>query len=269
MVSNVRLPYIIFTDMDHTLIGQAEAECDRYWVMRVAKDLEESHELPQGTCPDPLIDARSEIAPLLRPGVGAGLRKIRAALPDSEFFVCSYGQQSILNDLKMKGFEAATGFRFRRPFFSVTSDEETNLKPASSHKTKLVRKCFDVACARLARRVYPDLRDAKAVEEVFRNRFFMVDDKFGIAYDKASNSRLVVCPPYTFRPPPRANKFEGLPSKVLRHPKVRDFILNGLSSKQLPEQQSDKDDNFWERLALVVKESNGSIPNILRYMRTQ
>ena len=270
--ANAHLPTVVFLDVDYTLIGHSEAACDRYWVARVAKDVEDSHELPRGTCPTPLIDARAEMEPLLRPNLRAGLVGLQRALPDCEFFVCSYGQKAVVEDLKVAGIERATRVRFNRPIFSCTSDRDANVKTAAAHvKKKLVRKCFDVAARRLSRK-YPLLRDPKVVDGVFRSRFFMVDDTPDIAYDAASNARLVVCPPYKFRPAAAAAASAGgasLPQKALRHPLVQDFIRELQKKPPLEALPRDAEDDFWLRLADVAKQSGGSVPAILKRMRTR
>jgi hypothetical protein len=262
------LPTVVFLDVDYTLIGHSEAACDRYWVARVAKDVEDSHELPKGTCPEPLIDALAEIEPLLRPNLRAGLIGLRQALPNCEIFVCSYGQRAVVEDLKVAGVERATRIRFNRPIFCCTSDRDANVKTSATHvKKKLVRKCFDVAARRLSRK-YPLLGDFKTVDKVFQTRFFMVDDTPDIAYDAASNARLVVCPAYKFRPEASNDRFEGmaLPRKALQHPLVQDFIREELPMEPLEAVPRDATDDFWLRLADVAKQCGGSVPGIVKCM---
>ena len=274
LLDNSPLPYIVFWDVDKTMIGHADAACDRYWLMRHLKDLEDSHVLPRGTCPTPLIDARREIEPLLRPGLRAGLDAIRAALPGAaaEFFVCSYGKECVLEDLKVKGIEEATGLSFCRPIFCVSSDQARNVQPASGKK-KLVRKNFDEAARSLARK-YPALEDPAVVDEVFRSRFFMVDDTRGIAFDAASNERVIVCPAFEHRPAPSssADPLEGLgiPETALRHPMVQECVQEFVQG--CVHHRGDRDDghgdDFFARLAAAVKASAGSMPDLMKWAAT-
>jgi hypothetical protein len=226
------LPCIVFWDVDKTMIGYADAACDRYWLMRHLQNLEDSHVLPRGTCPSPLIDARREIEPLLRPGLRAGLDAIRAALSPrgaAEFFVCSYGKECVLEDLKVRGIEEAIGPMFNRPIFCVSSDQARNVQPACGKKVKLIRKNFDEAARSLVHK-HPALEDPAVVDEVFRTRFFMVDDTEGIAFDAASNERVIVCPAFEHRPAPSADPLEGLriPSgrrSYLARQRRHDFLI--------------------------------------------
>lgn len=207
-----RLPFVVFLDVDKTLIGRAEGSVARFWLRRVVRELVEAGELPASAGPTP-TDPRADMEPLLRPGVGDALRRIRNALGHVEYFVCSLGQQPVVAELKAPGIERAAGVRFRRPLFCVSTDDSCNCRSAASPDRKLVARCFARAVAELARRGYPALRNPSAAKRVYSERFFMVDDTPGVAFDDASNGRLVTCPPYMHTP--FCDPLEGIPPRAL------------------------------------------------------
>lgn len=273
-----QLPFIMFLDIDKTLIGQAHAASHRFWLHAAVRELAEAGVLPRGAGARlPVLDPAAEMAPLLRPGVAEGLRRIRRALPGAELFVCSAGTRALVHGLKVPGIERACGLKFNRPVFCASTDPRENCRSVAFGHLKLVRACFDRAALSL-RRKYPALRDAAAREAVFDTRFFMVDDTASVALDAPSNKRLIQCPPYEVRP--WADPFEGVPRTILTHPLVMEYvraqILPAPSSVPAPgsaaaflkacaqycdaeaakakEQREHAPDTFWERLADMVEQ---------------
>lgn len=207
------LPYVVFLDIDKTLIGRSHALVARFWLRRAIQELARegalpprlAHASPAPTAPD------AQVGPdLLRPGVGDALRAMQDAVlaPDGkscvEFFICSLGTRPNVAECKVPGLERHTGVRFNRPLFCTSVDgAPDNCRSGAEADKKLVRSCLDRALAVLARRprYARALAEPGAAAQVFQHRFLMIDDTPNIAVDPVVNRRaLLVCPPYEHAP---------------------------------------------------------------------
>jgi hypothetical protein len=240
------LPYIIFLDIDKTVIGRAHSVVERFFLRKVIAEVGAAGELDARKVVP--LDPAAEMAPLLRPGFGDAIRRIKKALGGHvELFVCTMGVPSTVMELKAPGIECSAGVRFNRPLF-----HRGICQSSASPDKKLVGACFKVAAAALARRKYPALRDPAAVHRTFHERFFMVDDLSDVAFDDASNKRMLVCPPYEHHP--WSDPLEGVPASVLRSPKVALYVkerVGGWGQQKTPD--GGNADDFWPSFATMVE----------------
>jgi hypothetical protein len=184
-----QLPTVLFLDLDKTVIGRAHAAVERHFLRKVIDEVADAGELSCGR-PMPLAP-EEEMAPLLRPGFADAIRRLRATLPNLEVFVCTMGVHKNVMELKVPGIERATGLRFNRPVFC-----RDDCQSAAKEDLKLVGACFHRAIDALSKRKkYAFLkRDPAMAVRVFDERFFMIDDTPRVAFDEASNARLITCP---------------------------------------------------------------------------
>lgn len=197
----MRLPFVMFLDIDRTCIGNATSLAGHYCLSQVVKELDDRRSMAHRIAPVP-ASYRNDI---VRPGLGKSFREVRKSLRavdghDSlEIFVCSLGQRGLVTECKVPLIEDVAGIKFNRPLFCVSTTADENCQAFADGRKKLVRKCFDVAMRALVRkRKWRHL--ANDVEQwstyLHSRRFLMVDDTPSVAYDAASNRKLVVCPPF-------------------------------------------------------------------------
>ena len=226
-MTRAKLPYVVFLDVDRTLIGNTRTCGHRFMIRRVIQELAEAGVIaPEAAATVRPIDPAAEMMHALRPGVADALHRIRSALPGTEFFLCTLGFHDIVHGCRAPGIEAATGVRFRRPMFcsGATYDPDNCRTLSSCGRKKLVGRCFARALESL-REDYPALErgGADAARTVFEERFLMVDDTPAVAIDAPSNARLIVCPPYRHTGP-WVDPFWGVPQELLAHKEVETFV---------------------------------------------
>jgi hypothetical protein len=260
----MQLPTIVFLDIDKTIIGRANAAVERYFLHKVIHEVIDAGELPSSARPSPALSPEAEMGPLIRPGFAQAMRHLRGTLPNLELFVCTMGTPSTVSELKVPGIERATGVRFNRPLFHRTLCQSVTVEDR-----KLVGSCFRQAIAALSKRKkYAGLDRPSVAARVFREHFFMVDDTANVAFDDASNARLVVCPPYEFMPAP-AGLLTGVPPVALRSPKVASYAAaRGLHRGRKDDGDHDDGDHdtFWATLAAASTPGKG-VAGILAALR--
>jgi hypothetical protein len=269
-----RLPTVLFLDLDKTVIGRANAAVERFFLHRVVKEVADAGELPESARPRRPVDPVEEMASILRPGFGDAMRRLRRVFPTLEVFVCTMGVPATVTELKVPGIEGAAGVRFNRPLF-----HRGLCQSAAAEDRKLVGACFRQALQALSRRPrYAGLglaTDAAVADLVFRERFLMIDDTPEVAFDAASNRRLLVCPPYT-APGPEGSAvagIAGIPAAALRSPKVAEYLAGVEDRKRkkpivvTPEERSaSAADAFWPSLAAAAEAAGrrASVDTLLR-----
>lgn len=152
-----KLPFVLFLDVDRTLIGRANALAAHHCLQRVLQELADAGELPRTAC---LLAAESDTyrEELVRPGMGTSLRRLREGIKKAdghdalEIFVCSLGQASLVAERKVPLIEAVAGVRFNRPLFSASSKDDENCQATGDPKKKLVRQCFRTAIQSLLKK---------------------------------------------------------------------------------------------------------------------
>jgi hypothetical protein len=249
-----KLPVIAFLDLDKTVIAKPHAQVEHLFLRKIVQELGDAGEIPArllAQLPEPPLP-EDEIGPLLRPGFADAVRRINAALgPNVEWFVCTMGFPITVSELKLPGIERATGLRMNRPVF-----DQPACRAAVDDGSKLVWQCFQKAIVSLQRKkkyapVREQLRDPKVVLDVFTQRFFMVDDTPNVAFDSASNMRLITCPPYEHEAPSTA---ATMPDSILRLPKVRDYLKRRpLPPPGGPGPTARAPDTFWQDLASIAE----------------
>lgn len=206
-----RLPFVVFLDIDATLIGKAECLVAHYFLWRAYREALTSRQSVSTDKKDRVsshLQAELPVAgpDLVRPHVGQGLRQMAQVIRaldghDSlELFVASLGQKQTVQDCKVPGIECVTGLRFNRPLFSTSQDDADNCRSAVVESRKTVRQCFDRAMESLSRKARWKHLDLADRELIFATRFLMIDDTPDVSMDAASNERLLTCPVYTKRP---------------------------------------------------------------------
>jgi hypothetical protein len=247
-----RLPVVLFLDLDKTVIGRADSAVERFFLRKVLAELHEAGELPAAALPAAALDPAAEMAPLMRPGFGDAIRHVRRHIRHVEVFVCTMGAPATVLELKAPGIRAASGVALREPIF-----HRELCQSAARPDRKRVGACFRQAAATLAADGYPALRDPAAVDEVFRTRFFMIDDTPDVAFDDISNARLVTCPPFEG---PRLERgldvFRGLlPAAAMRNRKVVEYVggrlanMTPATARDGPRRPATAADNFWPAFA--------------------
>ena len=254
-----RLPFVLFLDIDRTLIGRAASLASHYLLQRVIAESRNN----DCTAADVLAGVPADYAEaLVRPGLSAALDSIRAALKagdgyDSlEVFICSMGQKGLVADVKVPLIEAVAGVKFNRPLFCVSSAPDENCQATADAAKKLVYKCFCTAISTLAvknKRWSHLSKDIETtVKQLHATRFLMIDDTRDVAWDAASNRRVLVCPPYERMPRWDVLAKAGKSSTSRPH-LVRKFIEDNkgtLFASGTPEVvEEGEDDIFWPKCA--------------------
>ena len=245
-IATIKLPTIIFLDLDKTVIGRADAAVERFFLRKVIDEVFDAGELAERPRP---LSPKDEMGPLIRPGFGEAMQRIKKALP---IFACTMGVAATVIEMKVPGIEQATGIRFNRPIF-----HKGICQSAADPGKKLVRQCFDLAIDHLAKRSkYGDCLRRRR-NKVFEERFFMVDDTADVAFDDASNAKMVLCPPYVYAPRVRSyvDPFVGIDSKVLESPKVALYIASMKVNAEEKEKTQTALDTFWPDLAHAIEQN--------------
>ena len=273
-IDPARLPTVLFLDLDKTVIGRANAAVERFFLHRVVKEVADAGELPASARPRRPLDAVEAMASILRPGFGEAIRRLRRVFPTLEVFVCTMGVPATVTELKVPGIEGASGVRFNRPLF-----HRGLCQSAAAEDRKLVGACFRQALQALSRRPrYAGLglaTDAAVADRVFRERFLMIDDTPEVAFDSASNRRLLVCPPYTASGPDGGLALtSGIPAAALRSPKVAEYLATVEERQRkkpivvtAEERAASATDAFWPSLAAAA-EAAGRRANVDTLLRT-
>lgn len=262
-----KLPFVLFLDVDKTLIGRANHAVNRFWLIRVINELIESEELSS------LTHLRDHVIPsdLIRPGVVQGLQALRDAHDgDLEIFICSLGTAEVVHNCKLPTLlkhvfdEKRTGLALNRPIFCASSDFTENCRSAANipghPEKKAVKSCFLRAmdALRKKKKWKAVLSEAGAAERVFEDRFIMIDDTMDVASDDASNQRMLVCPPYEYTP--WESLTAGLPAAALKHPKVQAYLRDSGGDKDcgdndkrsvLHQKKIKSADDFWSTVQFV------------------
>ncbi len=254
------LPFILFLDIDKTMIGRSHALTARFWLRKAVQEMAREGVLPAALarrCP-PATAEDAQVGPdLLRPGLGDALRAMARALrlaagaPCLELFVCSLGTRANVAECKVPGIERHARVRFNRPLFCASQDgAPDNCRASSAEDKKLVRSCFLRAVQALSnkKRWASALARPGAVDAVWRSRFLMIDDTPDIALDAESNARVHLCPAYQRQP--WVDATAGAPRAALAHPAVRAYLKAHPPPPRRRAEEAEEDaDAFWPTFA--------------------
>ena len=269
------VPFVVFCDIDLTLIGRSDDVVARYRLCEAIKELVDTCVLPASASTNELTHVGPE---LMRPGFGAAIKTLRKDLNDSlALFVCTLSPKGVTHGCKVPGIEAATGVRFHRPYFCSSMDTTDNCPSRLQPDKKTVLACFYRSLKALCRsrrwkHLESHLSDRSWVLHMFRNRFLMIDDTANIATDTDQCKRIIRCPRFT----QRTQTFDmrhvasGISRTALKHPDVRQFCirlqadLDAVSAKSRDD-TSGADDDFWPKLAAAfvheLRQNSGTISN--------
>lgn len=214
----VALPFLVFVDLDGTLVGDVHLFGSLADAHRLASRLMEAdgkgHKMPP-------LDFGPALThhPLLRPGFADFYKGVRKACPTAEFFAYTCGVQDWANTL-VPQIEKHLGVAFNHPPFGREGACLWVLTPGrSNYARKSMNAVTARACKALATK-YPALRGKSDSElvELMAGRTLLIDD----TPHPLCKARQVVCPVYGSTC--HFDITRHLPTEALAYPEVRDLV---------------------------------------------
>jgi len=215
-----KLPFVLIFDIDNAIIGSIDICNYEYQLLNLIQNICKKQNIHNVECNKNLLNFDAIMKEgLLRPDAKKFIDFCQKKYKNVELFVYTNSSYNWTHNALIKNIERSLGHKFNKPYFT----RENSLPSLKKSLSNIYDNIMQVLISK-----YPNMKNKKNQEEVFKNRIIMIDDIQDNLFDYSS--KLITCPPYKYKPyydlyTKMIEKYK-IPRNMFDHPDILEFFEN-------------------------------------------